>query len=212
MGHDPLGIDAARVSPVKRQSVNGLFPGTFVFWLYESSSILASWLAGLSNPLPRAAASCNSPTGQEKSCLLREAVEAHTLARAHAGQTAKRYSVSRVISGNQRCSLANNPSSGISGVLISHVPPGSAINRCCHPVTSAGIVLANLSCGERASSQGIGGGRLSSTRRLIRAAVKPGCARRSTAFNGSTECEALIATYCSTLRREPLRGSRCDRC
>jgi len=94
----------------------------------------------------------------------------------------------------------------------------------CHPVTSAGIVLANFSCGERASSQGVGNGRLSSTRRLIsstrtlsraavsRAAVKPGCARRSTAFNGSTECEALIATYCSTMRREPLRWSRCDRC
>ena len=52
----------------------------------------------------------------------------------------------------------------------------------------------------------------SSTRRLSRAAVKPGFARRSTAFTGSTECEALIPTYGSTMRREPLRGSRCDRC
>ena len=34
---------------------------------------------------------------------------------------------------------------------------------------------------------------------LSQGAVKPGCARRSTAFNGSTECEELIATYCSTI-------------
>jgi hypothetical protein len=69
---------------VKRKSVNDLVPGTFVFWPYESSSILASWLAGSRIHLKpvvarsRAAASCNSPTGQEKSCFLREPVEPRT--------------------------------------------------------------------------------------------------------------------------------------
>jgi hypothetical protein len=119
----PLGYLAVR------QSVNDRVPGTFVCWLYESSSILASWLAGLSNPpqkgggVARAAASCNSPTGQEKSCLLREPVEPRTPALAHAGQSAKRHSVSTAISGNPKSSgvsLANNPSPRIPGVSISH--------------------------------------------------------------------------------------------
>ena len=69
-----------------------------------------------------------------------------------------------------------------------------------HPVTSAGIVLANFSCGERASSQGIGNGRLSSTRRLSRAAVKPGCARRSTAPPNAKRSSQPIAPPCVGIR------------
>jgi hypothetical protein len=47
------------------------------------------------------------------------------------GQTAKRHSASRAISGNPKSSdvsLANHPSSRIPGVSISHAPPGSAVN------------------------------------------------------------------------------------